>query len=119
MTFAPALAVIAAQCNNRRASAGEDIVDEPERLRRPDPERDGPIRNVMAYIRMTRAASQAASAPPEDNAKTSPEDLVSRGVKLGYAVIDDEIRKGERFAQELRRATVMPNSTPATEIRTL
>jgi len=82
-----------------------------ERLRRPDPARTGPIRNATTYFRDSRSWNdRTADSPREDTdrpAQDSPDtmdDVVTRGVKLGYKVIEDYLRQGQRSAERFREA---------------
>jgi len=61
---------------------------EGERLHRPDPPRDRPIRDFPSYAR------NQAWGPREDP--------VSQGVRLGYSVLDEQLREGQRLAERLR-----------------
>jgi hypothetical protein len=65
-------------------------MDRPRRRRR-DPERTGPIRN----------SGEALRDEPRRSAARSWEDAASSGVREGYRVIDEQIRRGRRMAQEL------------------
>ncbi len=76
-----------------------------QRLRRENPERTTPIRHWSKLYRQddswglhspTSQASPSQAAPP--NGATS--DAVSQGVKLGYQVIEEHIRQGQRIAQQ-------------------
>jgi hypothetical protein len=62
--------------------------NESERLHRPDPERDRPIRDAPSYAR--------------DHAWGPRADPVSEGVRLGYSVLDEQMREGQRLAERLR-----------------
>ena len=62
-----------------------------ERLRRPQPERTAPIRNFSTLFKEPNRRSQAEAG----------DDAVVTGVKLGYSVIEDQIRQGQRVAQQL------------------
>jgi hypothetical protein len=72
-------------------------MDEPERLHRPELPRDRPIRDFMSYVRGP-ASEQRAS----NGGASVIDDAVSEGVKLGYSVIDEQIKQGERLAERLR-----------------
>ncbi len=76
-----------------------------QRLRRENPERTTPIRHWSKLYRQDDSwgayaphsqASPSQAAPP--NGATS--DAVSQGVKLGYQVIEEHIRQGQRIAQQ-------------------
>jgi hypothetical protein len=61
---------------------------ESERLHRPDPARERPIRDAYTYAR--------------DHAWGQRADPVSEGVRLGYSVLDEQLREGQRLAERLR-----------------
>jgi hypothetical protein len=67
------------------------MVHEGERLHRPDPPRDRPIRDFPSYARNNAWG-------PRDGR----EDPVSQGVRLGYSVLDEQMREGQRLAERLR-----------------
>lgn len=76
-----------------------------QRLRRENPERTTPIRHWSKLYRQDDSwgahappsqASPSQAAPP--NGATS--EAVSQGVKLGYQVIEEHIRQGQRIAQQ-------------------
>jgi hypothetical protein len=82
-----------------------------DRIRRPSLDRTKPIRHPSALFgaRGPAAAREpvldaaASNAAPAGGA--TPQDVVFRSVSLGYSVIDDYIRRGQRAAQELRQGT--------------
>ncbi len=63
-----------------------------ERLHRGEPARDQPIRDFPHYAR-----NHGMGARPN-----APDDPVARGVKLGYSVLDEQMREGQRLAERLR-----------------
>lgn len=65
-------------------------MDRPRRRRR-DPERTGPIRN----------AGEAWRDEPRRDSARRRDDAASSGVREGYRLIDEQIRRGRRMAQEL------------------
>ena len=81
-----------------------------ERMKREDPARSSPIRNATTYFREAHSWDDGA---PEQGAGTGPEtpvtekldDVITRGVHLGYKVIEEHIRKGQRTARELRQSS--------------
>jgi hypothetical protein len=77
-------------------------MDNHERLHRPDLERSEPKRNSATYFRDPTAGGN--DHEPSDGNGT-PEDVVAYGVRLGYRVIEEQIRKGQRLAQRLRPGT--------------
>ena len=75
------------------------------RIRRPKLERTGPIRSWSS--RFEAQTRQGTQAPPTPGAPAGgppgPDlgDVVSRSVDLGYRVVDEYIRRGQRAAQRL------------------
>jgi len=65
------------------------------RYRRKDPKRTGPIRNAGEAWRKRE--------PPEDPWEPKDDDPASYGVRVGSSVIDEQIRRGRRMAQDLHR----------------
>jgi hypothetical protein len=65
---------------------------EAERLHRQDPPRDGPNREFPRYV---RSHGLGGRTQPGD-------DPVAQGVKLGYSVLDEQMREGRRLAERLR-----------------
>lgn len=65
------------------------------RHRRKDPKRTGPIRNAGEAWR--------ERVPPEDPWASEGDDPASYGVRVGSSVIDEQIRRGRRMAQDLHR----------------
>ena len=72
-----------------------------ERLHRQDPERTAPIRNASTYL---RDAPPGADKPQSKASAGPAESAVAHGVQLGYKVIEEQIREGQRLAQQLRRS---------------
>lgn len=62
------------------------------RHRRRDPQRTGPIRNIGKVLR---------DEDPWRDFERRDWDAASRGVREGYRVIDEQIRRGQRMAREL------------------
>jgi hypothetical protein len=93
-------------------------MDKPERLHRPDLERDGPNRSAMSFMREAGPGGRA-NTKALGNGSDPGEDVLAHGVKLGYAVIDDQIQRGERLAERLRRDATRPGATPTAEISLL
>jgi hypothetical protein len=81
-----------------------------ERIRRPELERSGPIRDATNYLRDSDSWTEKA---PNDNPRQgnggqsskagSFDDVVTQGVKLGYKVIEQYITQGQRVAEEISR----------------
>ena len=73
---------------------------EAERLHRPDPARDGPNREFPRYAR-----SYGLGGRPQPG-----DDPIAQGVKLGYSVLDEQMREGRRLAERLRGG-IRPGAT--------
>jgi hypothetical protein len=77
-----------------------------ERLRRQDPKRMRPIRNATNYLRDSHSwpnEPQGAGRQSDRRKESgSLEDVVTDGVKLGYKVIENYLRQGQRTAEWIR-----------------
>jgi hypothetical protein len=84
-----------------------------ERIRRPQPARTQPIRNLSTLfgVRPRRAPDGDGDASPGDG-KGGPSlgEAVSRSVELGYRVVDDYIQQGQRAAQRLNDRSLGPET---------
>ena len=69
-----------------------------ERIKRPEPERTQPIRSWSTLF-----------GAPEPGGK-SLQDVVSRSVDLGYRVVDEYVRQGQRAAQRLGERSYRPEN---------
>jgi hypothetical protein len=70
-----------------------------ERIKRPEPERTQPIRNMSTVF-----GAPARSTPPgagRDSPRAAAADPVSRGVEAGYRVIDEYMRQGQSVARTM------------------
>jgi hypothetical protein len=94
-------------------------MDKVERHHRPDLERDAPIRDAIAYVRGAGFPGRAKSTPGGTTAADGGDSTVAHGVKLGYDIIDDQIRQGQRWAERLRHRDGIASATPPAEIGTL
>ena len=65
----------------------------PERITRPEPERTHPVRSWSTLLPTSAAVNGGAGATLES--------VVSRSVELGYRVVDDDMREGQRAAQRV------------------
>jgi len=65
---------------------------EADRLHRQDPAREGPNREFSSYAR-----SYGVGGPTQPG-----DDPLAQGVKLGYSVLDEQMREGRRLAERLR-----------------
>jgi hypothetical protein len=80
------------------------------RLSREDPDRLGPIRSWDTLFRSTESSPDApdTSAQPRDGQESKPESkapwegIASRAIEQGYQVIEEQIREGQRVAEQLR-----------------
>jgi len=81
-----------------------------ERLRRAAPKRTAPIRNVTTYFRDSDSWDAGSDRPPAaggggESVAEPLDDAVTHGVKLGYQVIEEQIRQGRRAAQKCREGS--------------
>src|SRR5688572_28553371 len=67
--------------------------DAQERVKKPEPERSQPIRNWGVLFGAPSSTAPGANAPPGDP--------VSRGVELGYRVIEEYLRQGQNVARAM------------------
>lgn len=79
-----------------------------ERLKREDPKRSGPVRSASHYLRDSHswddgAPDPAAVGEPHGSVAETLDDVITRGVHLGYKVIEEHLLKGQRAAQQLRQ----------------
>jgi hypothetical protein len=92
-------------------------VNGPERLHRKDPERTEPVRRWSTLYRAPEAqkphglppGAEAPGAEPEREEKAdSWSDVVAEGVAVGYRVIEEQIRQGQRVAEQFSEASYGP-----------
>jgi hypothetical protein len=78
-------------------------VSSSERPKRPSPERTQPIRSWSTLFAVPTAGGDDADADPDASTAEPPgaglNEVVSRSVDLGYRVIDEYIRQGQKAAQ--------------------
>jgi len=67
-----------------------------QRLRRQDPERTAPVRRFSTMFRPDGNHRDGTLKPPADMASD-----ISDAVRMGYSVIEEQIRQGQRAAQQL------------------
>ncbi len=79
-----------------------------ERLKRPKMQRTRPIRNWSAAVGNTRPPADATTGGAQGQA--SGEDIVGRAVELGYRVIDEYVRQGQRTARRLSDRSMDPGA---------
>ena len=68
-----------------------------QRLRREDPERTAPIRRFSTMFRKDEQDNDKT----RDGPSTKMQDDISDAVRMGYSVIEEQIRQGQRAAQQL------------------
>src|SRR5689334_7878901 len=85
-----------------------------ERLHRPEPERTTPRRGAATYLR----DAPASDAPAHEGEK-SDADPVARGVRIGYEVLESQLREGQRLAQRLGRAGSQAAATASGDLAAL
>lgn len=88
-------------------------MNDDERLRRADPERTGPLRSWSNLYRASDAGQPRDPEPPPQPDKDaqpseSLSDVVAQGVGLGYRVIEEQIRQGQRVAEQISEAAYGP-----------
>jgi hypothetical protein len=89
------------------------VSDDDARIKRPEPERTEPLR---AWSMLFGAGGRRAGARTSEGDRTSLNEVVSRSVDLGYRVVDEYIRQGQRAAQRLSDRSFGPDVV-VTEVR--
>jgi len=84
-----------------------------EHLRREDPVRTRPIRNWSTLYRRRdswafREPTAASSSADGATHRGSWNDVVVEGVELGYRVIEEQIRQGQRVAEQINKQSYAP-----------
>lgn len=82
-----------------------------ERLRREDPERTGPHRDWTAIPRSSAARTEVRTEVGSNVGEPADGrfgDAVTHGVRLGYRVVEEQIRQGRRAAEQMSRASYGP-----------
>ena len=86
-------------------------MDTKERIKRPTPTRTRPLRN---WSTLFSAAGESAAHAGAGSAGAKPEaslnDVVSRSVELGYRVVDEYIRQGQKVAQRFTERSYGPDA---------
>ena len=84
-------------------------MEERQRLKRQDPDRTGPIRNWSTVFRNPESQEASDSGertgPTESRSGGGFSDSVTGTVKLAYRVVDENIRLGQRVAQQINDRT--------------
>src|SRR5436190_4744160 len=88
-----------------------------ERYHKLDPERTGPHRDSKPHV--WHAMGGHAKSKPESKKEAGAGDDVAYGVRLGYQVIEEQIREGQRLAERLREAANLTGVTGSEEISPL
>jgi hypothetical protein len=77
-----------------------------ERIKRPEPERAGPMRRWSLF-----GTGDASAGRTSDGTSDPPlSDVISRSVDIGYRVVDDYIRQGQRAAERMSRRAYGPET---------
>lgn len=84
-----------------------------QRLHREDPQRTEPLRQWSTLYRHPdswgeRDAAGAAEAAPQAERGDGWNDVVAEGVAVGYRVVEEQIRQGQRVAEQLGDASYGP-----------
>lgn len=84
-----------------------------QRLHREDPQRTEPLRQWSTLYRHPdswgeRDAAGAADAAPREERGDAWNDVVAEGVAVGYRVVEEQIRQGQRVAEQLGDASYGP-----------
>jgi hypothetical protein len=90
-------------------------MNDQQRLRKDDPERTSPVRHWSKLYR--RDESWGAQAAPTESSSAqstmsngATSETIAQGVKLGYQVIEEHIRQGQRIAQQFNNRSYNLNS---------
>jgi hypothetical protein len=86
-------------------------MDNDERIHRPDPERAEPKRDSAAYFFNAVMGNDSKLKPEPKTSVENSDDAVAHGVRLGYEVVEEQIREGQRLAQRLRQAADLKGVT--------
>jgi hypothetical protein len=85
-----------------------------ERIRRPQPSRTQPIRNLSTLFgggpRRAGGGEGGDESARDTKGVASFGEAVSRSVELGYRVVDDYIQQGQRAAQRLNDRSLAPET---------
>jgi len=80
------------------------------RVKRPDPERTNPIRDWSTLFEPPRGADEPPG-PARDGARLgSVDDVIARSVELGYRLVDEYMRQGERTARRFGERSYSPQT---------
>src|SRR5262245_3645482 len=86
-----------------------------QRVRRPEPARNGPVRGGWLGLFGLPAAARVPGAEPAPPRPDAPEgeraaDPMARAVELGYRVVDDYIRQGQNAARLIEGGAYGPQA---------
>jgi hypothetical protein len=84
-----------------------------ERIRRPEPSRTQPLRNLSTLLGASPRRAPDGNGDAEtsrDRATGSLGEAVSRSVELGYRVVDEYIQQGQRAAQRMNDRSLGPET---------
>lgn len=92
---------------------GKHEMSDSQRFHRDDPVRSGPIRNWSNLYRQPGSEGSGDPSPNSQSTEQAPRerpwsDVVSQGVKLGYRVVDEYLRQGQRVAQQINNQSYSP-----------
>jgi len=91
-----------------------DTMNDRERLRREDPIRSGPYRSWGTLVRPPAPGDAARGPWTGESADAGPSgawsDVVSRGVELGYRVLEEQLRQGQRVAEQIATQSYGPSA---------
>jgi hypothetical protein len=79
-------------------------------LHREDPQRTEPLRQWSTLYRSpdSGSAPDAAGPPPEPEQGETWNDVVAEGVAVGYRVLEEQLRQGQRVAEQIGDASYGP-----------
>jgi hypothetical protein len=81
-----------------------------QRIRRPEPSRTQPIRNLSTLFGAKPRPRSEESDGAGSAAVSSLGEAITRSVELGYRVVDEYIQQGQRAAQRLNDRTLGPET---------
>jgi hypothetical protein len=93
-------------------------MEQQQRIHRPDPVRTEPNRDSAAFIFNATTGGGPKLTPEPKKSAGTPDD-VAYGVTLGYQVMEEQIREGQRLAQRLRQACDLKDITNSEDISPL
>jgi hypothetical protein len=83
---------------------GESIDSRPKRLHREEPERSEPVRSAKHHVDANGGWRETVTGHSATNGEAGEsddgQDTVGYGVKLGYKIIEDQILKGQKIAEQ-------------------